>query len=51
MEGKDRPKQLGQKVNYELGKTVGLMLRMCIPIFVSREAVVLDSVICVEILL
>ena len=43
MEGKDLPKQIGQKEYDELGKMVSLMLRMCRPFFGSGKAVVLDS--------
>ena len=43
MEGNDRPRPLGQKEYNDLGKTVSLMLRMCRPIFVSGNDVVLDS--------
>ena len=44
VEGKDSPSQRGAKQNQELGKTVGLMLRMCKPIFGSVKDVVFDSV-------
>ena len=47
MKGKDRPQNLGQKEYDELGKTVSLMLRMCRPIFVLGESVVLGSEFCV----
>ena len=47
VEGKDRPPQLGPKEGAELGATVGLMLRMCQPIFGTGKAVVLDSGFCV----
>ena len=43
MEGKDRPTELGKKKWEELGKTVGLMLRMCESIFSTGKYVVLDS--------
>ena len=43
MEGKDRPTELGKKKWEELGKTVGLMLRMCEHIFSTGKCVVLDS--------
>ena len=33
LEGKDFPQQLGQKEYKDSGKTVSLMLRMCIPMF------------------
>ena len=48
MKGKDRPTELGKKKWEELGKTVGLMLRMCEPIFSTGECVVLDSGFCVS---
>ena len=47
VEGKYFPWPLGQKEYNELGKTGSLMLRMCRPIFVSGDDVVLDSVFCV----
>jgi hypothetical protein len=47
VEGKDRPTQLGAKEHAGLGKTVGLMLRMCEPIYGTGKAVVLDSGFCV----
>ena len=47
VEGKDRPPQLGPKEGAELGATVGLMLRMCQPLFGAGKAVVLDSGFCV----
>ena len=34
VEGKDRPSQRGAKQHQELGKTVGLMLGMCKPIYI-----------------
>ena len=48
MEGKDRPTELGKKKWEDLGKTVGLMLRMCEPIFLTVNCVVLDSGFCVS---
>ena len=48
MEGKDRPTEIGKKKREELGKTVGLMLRMCDPIFSTGKCVVLDSGFCVS---
>jgi hypothetical protein len=48
VEGKDHPHQLGpRKEHAELGKAVGLMLRMCEPIYGKGKAVVLDSGFCV----
>ena len=48
MEDKDRPTQLIQKKWGDLGKTVGLMLRICEPIFSTGKCVVLDSGFCVS---
>ena len=45
---KDRPAQLGANKWYELGKTVGIMLQMCEPIFGTGKSVVLDSGFSVE---
>jgi hypothetical protein len=48
VEGKDRPPELGQpEHNTSLGKTVGLMLRMCQSIYHSGKLVILDSGFCV----
>jgi hypothetical protein len=47
VEGKDRPRQLGPAQFDSLGKTVGLMWRMCKPIFHSGKVVILDSGFCV----
>ena len=48
MEGKYRPTELGKKKWEEMEKTVGLMLRMCEPIFSTGKCVVLDSGFCVS---
>ena len=48
VEGKDRPTELGKKKWEELGKTVGLMLQICEPIFSTGKCVVLDSDFCVS---
>ena len=48
MEGKERLTELGKKKWEEMGKTVGLMLQMCEPIFSTGECVVLDSGFCVS---
>ena len=45
MEGIDRPQMLSQKEYNELGKTVSLNIRVCIPIFGSGKFVVSDSVV------
>ena len=47
VEGKDRPRQLGKKQFAELGKTVGLMLRMSRPLWGTGKVVVMDSGFCV----
>ena len=43
VEGKYRPTELGKNKWEELGKTVGLMLRICEPAFSSGKCVVIDS--------
>ena len=48
VEGKDRPAQMGAKKLSDLGKTVGIMLQMCEPIFGTGKAVVLESGFYVE---
>ena len=48
VEGKDRPTQLDKKQWEELGKTVGLILLMCEPIFSTGKCVLLDSGFCVS---
>ena len=48
MEGKDRPTHIGPKKWEELGKTVGIMLQICEPIFSTVQCVVLDSGFCVS---
>ena len=48
MEGKDRPTELGNKKWEELRNTVGLMLRICEPIFSTGKFVVLGSGFCVS---
>ena len=47
-EGKDRPKELGQKKYSELVQTVGLMLRMCETLCGTGKVVVMDSSFCVS---
>ena len=47
MEGKWRPKELGQMEFERLGKTVGLLLRMTRPIWNTGRVVILDSGFCV----
>jgi hypothetical protein len=47
VEGKDAPPQRGSPTFATLGKTVGLMMRMCQSIFHSGKVVVLDSGFCV----
>ena len=46
--GKDRPAQMGAKKLSDLGKTVGIMLQMCEPIFGTGKDVVLESGFYVE---
>ena len=48
VEGEYRPTELGRNKWEDLGKTVGLMLRMCEPIFSTGECVMLDSGFCVS---
>ena len=48
VEGKDRPTEIGKKKWEDLGKTVGLMLQICEPIFSTGKCVVLDSGFCVS---
>ena len=48
MEGKDRLTELGKKKWEDMGKTVGLMLRMRDPIFSTGKCVVLKSGFCVS---
>ena len=48
VEGKDRPTQLGKKKWEEMRKTVGLMLRICEPIFSTGMCVVIYSGFCVS---
>ena len=43
VEGKDRPTELGKKKWEEMGKTVGLMLQMCEPIFSTGKCVVTST--------
>ena len=43
VEGKGRPTEIGQKKWEDLGNTVGPMLGMCEPIFLTGKCVVLDS--------
>ena len=45
--GKDRPSELGRPMYDELGKTVGLLLRMLEPVFHTGRYIVLDSGFCV----
>ena len=47
VKGKDRPTEICKKKWEELGKTVGLILRMCEPIFSTGKCVVVDSGFCV----
>ena len=45
MEGRDRAKELGKMEFEDIGNTVGVLLRVCKPIWHSGTVVVLDSVI------
>jgi hypothetical protein len=47
LEGKCRPRQLGPAEHDNLGKTIGLMWRMCKSIFHSRKLVIIDSGFCI----
>lgn len=47
VEGKDTPKQALPKTFSEMGKTVGLLLRLTKPLWGSSKVVVLDSGFCV----
>ena len=47
VEGKDRPHNLGQQQLDDLGATVGLLLRLLLPIFNLGMMVILDSGFCV----
>ena len=46
-EGKDRSAHLGPRIHLDLGRTVGLMVRMCKPLFSTGKAVVMKSGFCV----
>ena len=48
VEDKDRRTELRKKRLEELGKTVGLMLQMCDPIFSTGNCVVIESGFCVS---
>ena len=47
VEGKDEPRERGQKQFDDLGKTVGLLLRLTKPLWSAGKVVVLDSGFCV----
>ena len=47
VEEKESPSQRGAKQHQKIVKTVGLVLRMCKPIFGSGKSVVFDSGFCV----
>ena len=47
VEGKDRPAELGAEEYSNLGATVGLMLRVCKPLWFSGKVVIMDSGFCV----
>ena len=46
-EGKDRLAQLNNKEFYEMGKTIGTLLRLTKPVWGSGKIFVLDSGFCV----
>ena len=48
MDGKNMSTKIGQKIWDDLGKTVGVMLRIYEAIFSTGKCVVLDSVFCVS---
>jgi hypothetical protein len=47
VEGQDTPPQKPRDPNERLGKTVGLLLRLCKPIYARGFVVILDSGFCV----
>ena len=47
VEGKDKPKEIGKDKYHEYGKTGSLLLRLCIPLFMTEKVLILDSVFCV----
>ena len=48
VEGKDRPRQRGKpEFEEQLGKTAGLLMHLCKPIFHTSKYIVLDSGLCV----
>ena len=47
VEGKDRPAQLDPNIQSKIGRTVGIMLWMCEPLFYMVKAVFVDSGFCV----
>ena len=47
VEGKDRPKEIRKVEFEEKGKTSGLLLRLCKPLFGTGKVVILDSGFCV----
>jgi hypothetical protein len=48
LEGEDRPQQLGPTRKDSLGKTIGLMCRMCKPIFHIQKVAIIDSGFCIS---
>ena len=46
-EGKDRPRQLGEKTHDKKGKTIGVLLCLTEPVWGTGKLVVLDSGFCV----
>ena len=47
VKGKDKPKERVKDKYHEYGKTGSLLLRLCIPLFMTEKVLILDSVFCV----
>ena len=47
LEGKDHPRQLGEKMHHKKGKTIGILLHLTDPVWRTGKFVVLDSGFCV----
>ena len=43
VEGKDKPKEIGKDKYHEYGKTGRLLLRLCIPLFITGNVVIMYS--------
>ena len=46
VERKDKPKERGKYKYHKYGKTGSLILRLCIPLFITGKVVILDSGFC-----